>query len=279
VHEEVVAPLERRLAGLSIRIDDLQRNVDEQAEEQHAWHHDLVTAMDDPNFGNVAAALAEAARLNAIADGAVRAQANTDACGVWLDFSYGAFFLNGQRASDDVIRITAYPAESPDSYSPINGQISKDWRPDETLVNVAGRIGDGLRQSGYHGQINNRPDWSLALRNVQRALGATLPDNAQIAGPLHRLVGDLAITDQGIEHIDGHLLIPVADVPSPPPGRWGGDGSSQEWNPPRPEGVDETVWEIVTMEARGLIGVGKRLPLFGSPSIETWIPKGVGYNA
>jgi len=104
VREEVVVPLEQRLAGLSTQIDDLQRDVDEQAEKQRAWHSDLVTAMDDANFDNVAAALAEAARLKVIDAGAVRAQANIDPRGIWLDFSYGATFVNSQRVSDDVIR-------------------------------------------------------------------------------------------------------------------------------------------------------------------------------
>jgi hypothetical protein len=125
--------------------------------------------------------------------------------GIWLNFSYGAYFLHGQPTADNAIRITAYPAE--DSF----GQIAEDWRPGETIVNVAGRIHDGLRKTGNDSQANDRPNWSLALRNVQRALGATLSDDAKIAGKLHRLVGDLAITDGGVEHLDGRLLVPVAD--------------------------------------------------------------------
>lgn len=273
VQREVVAPFEQRLAGLSARIDDLQRNVDEQAEEQHAWHHDLVTAMEEPTFDNVAAALTEAARLNVIAHGAVRVQANTDPRGIWLNFSYGAYFLHGQPTADNAIRITAYPAE--DSF----GQIAEDWRPGETIVNVARRIHDGLRKTGNYSQAIDRPNWSLALRNVQRALGATLPDDAKIAGKLHRLVGDLAITDRGVEHLDGRLLVPVADVPSSAVTPWGADPKRTAWNPPRPHGVDELTWELVIMKAPDLIGNGKQLPFFGSPSIETWIPKGVGDNA
>jgi hypothetical protein len=277
VQREVVAPLEERLAGLSIRIDDLQRNVDEQAEEQHAWHHRLVTAMDDATFDNVAAALTEAARLNAIAHGAVRAQANADPGGIWLDFSYGAPFVNGQPLSENVIRITAYPAGNPYSFS----QMFEDWRQSEDVTRVAGRIRDKLRQSGYN-QHNNRPDWTLAVRNVQRALGATLPDDATIEGPLHRLVGDLAVTDRGIEHLDGRLLVPVESFPPPPEAqellRRRGDTLGEEWKPPRPEDVYEPEWQIATREARYLIGRVKRLH-FESPSMETWIPKGVGYNA
>jgi hypothetical protein len=146
VQEEVVAPLEQRLAGLSTRIDHLQRNVDEQAEEQRVWHHDLVTAMDNANFDNVAAALAEAARLKAIDAGAVRAQANIDPRGIWLDFSYGATFVNSQRVSDNTIRITAYPAGNSHPFS----LMSEDWRRDENIVAVAARLRDTLRQSGYN---------------------------------------------------------------------------------------------------------------------------------
>ncbi len=269
VQEELVAPLERRLAGLSTRIDDLQANVDEQIEKQHSWHHDLVTAMDDMAFGNVAAALAEATRLKAIDSGWIRVQANADVKGIWLAFSYGAYFQYEQQVSDNVIMITAYPAGKPDTFSPVSSsQVSEEWRPDETLVEVAGRIKDKLRQEGHYRQPNNRPDWSLAARNVQRALGLTLPDDAPITTSLHRLTGDLAITDRGVEHLDGRLLIAIADVPS----------SRKGWNPPCPQGLDETAWQIVVQEAPGLIGIGRRLFPYG-PSIKTWIPKGTGYNA
>ena len=155
--------------------------------------------------------------------------------------------------------------------------MSEDWRRDEGVVDVAARIRDRLRQSGYN-QLNNRPDWSLAIRNVQRALDATLPDGALIAGPLRRLVGDLAVTDRGIEHLDGRLLVPVADFPEPGRELLGRDeASSTAWNPPRPEGVDEAEWEVVTKGARSLVGGVQRLR-FESPSQEMWIPKGVGYN-
>jgi hypothetical protein len=275
VQEEVVVPLEQRLAGLSTRIDNLQRNVDEHAEGQRAWHHDLVTAMDDADFDSVAAALADAARLRAIDGGAVRAQANTDPRGIWLDFSYGATFVNSQRNSDNVIRITAYPAGNPHPFS----LMFEDWLRGEDVVAVAARIRDKLRQGGYN-QLNNRPDWSLALRNVQRALDAVLPDDAPIAGPLRRLVGDLAVTDRGIEHLDGRLLVPVADFPEPPTDRelLGRDETpSPAWSPSRPADIDEAEWEVVTREARRLVGGVRRLH-FASPSQEVWIPKGVGYN-
>lgn len=273
VHEEVVAPLEQRLAGLSTRIDDLQRNVDEQANEQRAWHHDLVATMGDATFDNVAAALAEASRLTAINAGAVRAQANIDPRGIWLDFSYGATFINGKRASDDVIRVTACPAGNPHPFS----LMSEEWRRGEDIVDVAARVRDRLRQNGYN-QANNRPDWTLALRNVQRALDVTLPDDAPIAGPLYRLVGDLVVTDRGIEHLDGRLLVPVADFPEPPTDReLLGRDSPTAWTPPRPDGVDEAEWEVATREARHLVGGVRRLH-FDSPGDEVWIPKGIGYN-
>ncbi len=272
---EVEESLQRRTDELAARIDALQQNVDEQAEEQRVWHHGLVAAMDDATFDNVAAALAEAARLNAIDRGTVRAQANVDPRGIWLDFSYGATFVNSQPVSDNVIRITAYPAGSAHPFS----LMSEDWRQDDGIVNVTARVRDRLRQNGYN-QPNNRPNWSLALRNVQRALDATLPDDAPIAGPLRRLVGDLAVTDRGIEHLDGRLLIPVADFPAPATswelhGR--DEARSTAWNPARPDGVDEAVWEVATTEARHLVGGVTRLHL-GSLDQEMWIPKGIGYN-
>lgn len=70
-----------------------------------------------PTSTNVTAALAEAARLKLIDAGSIRAQANTDPRGIWLDFSYGAPFVNSQRVSDNVIRITLYPAGNPHPFS------------------------------------------------------------------------------------------------------------------------------------------------------------------
>jgi len=107
-----------------------------------------------------------------------------------------------------------------------------------------------------------------------------LPDDAPIAGPLRRLVGDLAVTDRGIEHLDGCLLVPVADVPEPPTDRelLGRDETpSPAWNPPRPDDIGEADWEVVTREDRRLVGGVRRLH-FASPGQEVWIPKDVGYN-
>lgn len=104
----------------------------------------------------MAAALAEAARLKAIDGGAVRALANADPRGIWLDFSYGATFVNSLRNSDYIIRITACPAGGPNPFS----FILEARLRDEDVVAVAARIRDKLRQGGYN-QLNNRPDWSL----------------------------------------------------------------------------------------------------------------------
>jgi len=270
VQTEVVAPLEQQILGLNARIGDLQSQAEQRQSSQRSQHHQLVEALDEVTFDNVSKSLDEADRLKAVPRGTLLVQANPDPRGLWLDFSYGAPYRGGRKLSANLIRIGIYPAGR-------ENLLTRDhemWLPTEGLLDVGERISDWLRIHGYR-QPNNQPDWTFAMKHLQRSLRAVLPDDAPLQGPLFRLVGDLSVVRQGIVHLDRGLVLDIADLPETPDYfavKFGKQRPATEWQPPAsPEGVEEADWEVAVKAARD---IAEGVPgWFVSPPEGTeWVP-------
>ncbi|MFC7482919.1 hypothetical protein ACFQX7_27065 [Luedemannella flava] len=258
VRDRVVAPLEARVDNIATEIANLQREVDVGLQEQTARHHDLVMALDPPTAGSVGAALSEATRLNAIA-GQVTVQANEDPHGIWVTFSYGAHFRGRDRLEDDQLLIQVWPLLT--RRGPGLLLIEDFWGSGEQLSQVALRLSDRLRKNGARG-ASNTPDWTVAMRNLQRSLDVALPvehGGWHLSGALHELVGeDWAITTAGIEYRDLGVVVAVEAIPRRPfpfGRRAETDESTHptEWDPGMPDGADPDEWALVLSRGRAAL--------------------------
>ncbi len=280
VHDDVVAPLESRVDELAISIADLQTAVDQRRTEQASRHQDLVSRITYPTFSSVTSALAEAARLNAIGSGGVTVQANANPSGIWLEFSWGAYFQDGARIGPDELRIRA---EMPKGGPHSDETIDVSWHESDTAPDVARRLEDRLYQAGIR-DPRYRPDWSLMMANFQRSVAVALlasDEGWQLQGALYELVGrDWAVTTAGIERRDHGVILPAKEFPRasfpPAPGTQLGDPPA--WSPPPPAGADPDEWKLVVSRGQlrlTLKGYGMEIAYgFNTSSLQTWYPVG-----
>jgi hypothetical protein len=216
----------------------------------------------------------------------VTVQANEKPHGIWVTFSYGAHFGGRERLEDDQLLIQVWPLLT--RRGPGLLIIEDFWGSGEQLSQVARRLGDKLRKEGARG-VGNTPNWTMAMRNLQRSLDVALPvehGGWHLSGALHELVGeDWAITTAGIEHRDLGVVVGVEDIPRRPfpfgsRAETNEGADPTEWDPGVPGGADPDEWAVVLSRGRAALerpgyaleaGTG-----FGwmSESVPTWVPAG-----
>lgn len=267
VRNEVQAQTE----ALQGRIDGLQASLEDRLRRRAAQQDEAVAALDQVSFEHITAALEEANRLGALADGSLTVQAAADPDGLALEFRWGVRPQNARV--EPALEISARIEPDMDSPGP-RPIIEVEWLPYESPAQVGERLVEQLQQAGDW-QGPETLDWGAAMRNFRRSLETAIrsrrrdPGAWALHGPLYELVGDeWAITEAGLECPPRDYFLPEDQFPE---GELGGRSRlsvRNDWRPPCPGWCDEATWDRVLHRGEGRFPRPRRPALYPPD----WLP-------
>jgi hypothetical protein len=248
--------LQERTDRLAARLDELQPQlVDRLKDRRRKQDHVLDVFGEDATFESISAAFGLAFQLGALHNDGVTVQADEDIDGTLIKFSWTANKYDGwvSKLGPHVeISVVRLATDSAGGISHRWGPAltRTRWLPNSTAVEVGENLVTALQKNGqWTGEA--MLDWSLTLRNLQRAMKISIasrradPGAWRLRGRLRAVIDDRwVLTDAGLEAPGKDYMVPAGDFKEKRPLIGDDDGF-----PERPEWEDEDHWKRVTSRA------------------------------
>jgi len=268
---------EARATELESRLDRLTDATARAVAARHESQDAAVARLDeDVSYESVTAALAEAARLNAVDPALFRVRASTDPGGLRVSLAWVEMASDTDTRSE--LRVELW---SPDPAT--TAAVSRRWLawpPDLSAAEVGDSIVLALEREGLPaGQIF---DWGHAMAELQRSLGLAISARRGDAAALRlqgrlveRVDDDWLLTDAGIECPARSFLLGEEEFPGPvyPKGQLpplhalsGGPDpdNAPPFRPDPPQWVSAEVWDDLLSLGRHIYPIAPRSFMFDS---------------
>lgn len=247
---QAVAPLASQVQNLAAEVRSLRDLVDQRRREQRREHAAAVADLDIPTFGSMTSALVRAADLDLLHDGTLVVQAAAAGLGQRISFGYSVFYTAGGPVSGTPgLMVSLAGAEV-------------EWEDSMDVGQVARRLDDELRRQRVPAS-DRAIDWEYVFSEVRRTLAVAFEPAGSgwnLAGELHELAGQWAVTSAGLEHHQRGMVIAVAEFP-PRRLTYSGAGAASEhpnpvwkdWTCPKPDWADQAEWDYVFALAKSTL--------------------------